>query len=130
MTSSGGLASADAFRGKDSILSGPAGGVVGVAHVARTLSRSTAIGFDMGGTSTDVSRWSAGGDSAGPSDFDLEFETEKAGQRIATPMMAIETVAAGGGSICHFDGVKFAVGPRAPERTRDPHATDAEVRWR
>jgi len=105
MTSSGGLASIDQFRGKDSILSGPAGGVVGVAHVAKQLDRPAAIGFDMGGTSTDVSRWSG--------DFDLEFETEKSGQRIATPMMAIETVAAGGGSLCQFDGVRLTVGPKS-----------------
>ena len=105
MTSSGGLASIDQFRGKDSILSGPAGGVVGVANVAKQLGRSAAIGFDMGGTSTDVSRWSG--------DFDLDFETEKAGQRIATPMMAIETVAAGGGSLCQFDGVRLTVGPKS-----------------
>ncbi len=105
MTSSGGLASIDQFRGKDSILSGPAGGVVGVAYVAKQLGRSAAIGFDMGGTSTDVSRWSG--------DLELEFETEKAGQRIATPMMAIETVAAGGGSICEFDGVRLTVGPKS-----------------
>lgn len=112
MTSSGGLATFDAFRGKDSILSGPAGGVVGVAHVARRVGRDAAIGFDMGGTSTDVSRWSDPLE-AGEVDFELEFETEKAGQRIAAPMMAIETVAAGGGSLCNFDGVKFIVGPRS-----------------
>lgn len=103
MMSSGGLTPAESFRGKDSILSGPAGGVVGVARAAKTAGYASAIGFDMGGTSTDVSRWDG--------QFQLEFETEKAGQRIATPMMAIETVAAGGGSICHFDGVKLCVGP-------------------
>lgn len=105
MTSSGGLAAAEKFRGKDSILSGPAGGVVGVAQVASQAGFATAIGFDMGGTSTDVSRWDG--------DFELQYETEKAGQRIATPMAAIETVAAGGGSICHFDGVKLVVGPQS-----------------
>ena len=103
MTSSGGLATANQFRGKDSILSGPAGGVVGVAKVATQAGFSSAIGFDMGGTSTDVSRWSG--------ELELEYETEKAGVRVTTPMVAIETVAAGGGSICHFDGVKLAVGP-------------------
>ena len=103
LTSAGGLVDADEFVGKDSILSGPAGGVVGFAQVARTAGFQQAIGFDMGGTSTDVSRFDGR--------FDLEYETEKAGVRVVAPMMAIETVAAGGGSICHFDGVKLAVGP-------------------
>ncbi len=103
MTSSGGLVSATHFRGKDSILSGPAGGAVGVANVARQAGFRSAIGFDMGGTSTDVTRWSG--------ELELEFETEKAGARVTTPMVAIETVAAGGGSVCHFDGVKLTVGP-------------------
>ena len=105
MTSSGGLASPEQFRGKDSILSGPAGGVVGVARVAQQAGFAAAIGFDMGGTSTDVCRWAG--------DFDLEYENEKAGVRIVTPMMAIETVAAGGGSLCKFDGVKLVVGPES-----------------
>ncbi|PQO46011.1 hydantoinase B/oxoprolinase family protein [Blastopirellula marina] len=103
LTSAGGLIAADKFSGKDSILSGPAGGVVGYAAVARQAGFAKAIGFDMGGTSTDVSRF----DGA----FERQFETEKAGVRIVTPMMAIETVAAGGGSICDFDGVKLTVGP-------------------
>ena len=103
MTSSGGLAHASKFRGKDSILSGPAGGVVAVARVAQQVGFSSAIGFDMGGTSTDVSRWAGR--------FDLEYETEKVGTRMATPMVAIETIAAGGGSICSFDGIKLTVGP-------------------
>ncbi len=103
LTSAGGLVDADRFVGKDSILSGPAGGVVGLAAVAKAAGFSHAIGFDMGGTSTDVSRYDGR--------FDLEYETEKAGVRVVAPMMAIETVAAGGGSICHFDGVKLAVGP-------------------
>jgi len=103
LTSAGGLASADQFVGKDSILSGPAGGVVGFSRVARAAGFERAIGFDMGGTSTDVSRYDGR--------FELEYETEKAGVRVVAPMMAIETVAAGGGSICHFDGVKLAVGP-------------------
>jgi 5-oxoprolinase (ATP-hydrolysing) len=103
LTSAGGLVDADKFVGKDSILSGPAGGVVGFAEVAQTAGFQQAIGFDMGGTSTDVSRFDGR--------FDLEYETEKAGVRVVAPMMAIETVAAGGGSICHFDGVKLAVGP-------------------
>ncbi len=91
------------FVGKDSILSGPAGGVVGFSRVAQAAGFDRAIGFDMGGTSTDVSRFDGR--------YELEFETEKSGVRVVAPMMAIETVAAGGGSICHFDGVKLVVGP-------------------
>ncbi len=93
---------AEHFCGKDSILSGPAGGVVGFSRVAQAAGFSRAIGFDMGGTSTDVSRFDGR--------FDLEYETQKAGVRLVAPTMAIETVAAGGGSICRFDGVKFTVG--------------------
>ena len=103
MTSAGGLVAADRFVGKDSILSGPAGGVVGFSRVAEATGFDRAIGFDMGGTSTDVSRYDGR--------YELEFETEKAGVRVVAPMMAIETVAAGGGSICGFDGVKLIVGP-------------------
>ena len=103
MTSAGGLVSCDRFVGKDSILSGPAGGVVGFSRVARRAGFQRAIGFDMGGTSTDVARFDGR--------FELEYETEKAGVRIVAPMLAIETVAAGGGSICWFDGVKLVVGP-------------------
>ena len=105
LTSAGGLCSPGAFSGKDSILSGPAGGVVGSAHVAEQAGCARAIAFDMGGTSTDVSRWDGG--------FEMESETVKAGVRIATPLLAIETVAAGGGSICGFDGEKLTVGPRS-----------------
>ena len=103
MTSAGGLVSADQFVGKDSILSGPAGGVVGFARAAGQAGFERAIGFDMGGTSTDVARFDGR--------FELEYETEKAGVRVVAPMLAIETVAAGGGSICSFDGVKLVVGP-------------------
>ncbi len=103
LTSAGGLVDADVFVGKDSILSGPAGGVVGFSRVARAAGYEQAIGFDMGGTSTDVSRFDGR--------WELEFETEKSEVRVVAPMMAIETVAAGGGSICHFDGVKLVVGP-------------------
>ncbi len=103
VTSAGGLVSADRFVGKDSILSGPAGGVVGFARVAEAAGFKRAIGFDMGGTSTDVSRYDGR--------FELDYETEKGGVRVVAPMMAIETVAAGGGSICGFDGVKLVVGP-------------------
>ena len=103
LTSAGGLIAADLFSGKDSILSGPAGGVVGFSQAAKRAGYKQAIGFDMGGTSTDVSRF--GGT------YEYEYETIKSGVRIVTPMMAIETVAAGGGSICSFDGIKLTVGP-------------------
>ena len=105
MTSAGGLVAAEQFVGKDSILSGPAGGVVGFSRVAQAAGFTQAIGFDMGGTSTDVSRFDGR--------FELEYETEKAGVRVVAPMMAIETVAAGGGSICAFDGAKLVVGPQS-----------------
>ncbi|QGJ71141.1 Hydantoinase B/oxoprolinase [Planctomycetales bacterium 10988] len=103
MTSAGGLVRAEEFVGKDSILSGPAGGVVGFSRVAQTAGFDKAIGFDMGGTSTDVSRFDG--------EFELEYENQKAGVRVVAPMLAIETVAAGGGSLCGFDGVKLTVGP-------------------
>ncbi|MEX0611454.1 MAG: hydantoinase B/oxoprolinase family protein [Pirellulales bacterium] len=105
LTSAGGLVSGANFSGKDSVLSGPAGGVVGFSRVAQAVGFSRAIGFDMGGTSTDVSRFDGR--------FELEYETEKAGVRLVAPTMAIETVAAGGGSICRFDGVKLVVGPES-----------------
>ena len=92
MTSAGGLVAAEHFVGKDSILSGPAGGVVGMARAAQAAGFTRAIGFDMGGTSTDVARFDGR--------FELEYETEKAGVRIVAPMTSIDTVAAGGGSIC------------------------------
>jgi 5-oxoprolinase (ATP-hydrolysing) len=103
MTSAGGLVDSHNFRGRDCILSGPAGGVVGFAMVAARAGFSNAIGFDMGGTSTDVARFDGR--------FEIENETTKAGIRIMTPVLAIETVAAGGGSICGFDGVRLFVGP-------------------
>lgn len=103
MTSAGGLVDADHFVGKDSILSGPAGGAVGFARAAKSAGFERAIGFDMGGTSTDVSYFDGR--------HELDYETEKAGVRVVAPMIAIETVAAGGGSICGFDGVKLVVGP-------------------
>ena len=103
LTSAGGLVDPERFVGKDSILSGPAGGVVGYSRIAQAAGFSRSIGFDMGGTSTDVSRFDGR--------YELQYETEKSGVRIVAPMMAIETVAAGGGSVCHFDGVKLAVGP-------------------
>ncbi len=103
MTSSGGLLTAERFTGKECVLSGPAGGVIGFARAAQQAGFTRAIGFDMGGTSTDVSRFDGR--------YEYEFETTKAGVRIVTPMLAIETVAAGGGSVCGFDGVKLFVGP-------------------
>ena len=103
MTSSGGLVSADRFSGKESVLSGPAGGAIGFSTTAQRAGFPRSIGFDMGGTSTDVSRFDGR--------FEMEYESRKAGVRIASPTLAIETVAAGGGSICGFDGVKLTVGP-------------------
>ncbi|MCP4782452.1 MAG: hydantoinase [Fuerstiella sp.] len=103
MTSAGGLVGSHNFRGRDCILSGPAGGVVGFSKVAVDEGFTNAIGFDMGGTSTDVARFDG--------HFEIENETTKAGVRIMTPVLAIETVAAGGGSICGFDGVRLFVGP-------------------
>ncbi|MFG0332529.1 MAG: hydantoinase/oxoprolinase family protein [Maioricimonas sp. JB049] len=105
MTSAGGLVDADSFVGKDSILSGPAGGVIGYSRVAEQAGFPRSIGFDMGGTSTDVSRYDG--------QYEREYETTKAGVRVVSPMLAIETVAAGGGSICDFDGVKLMVGPES-----------------
>ena len=109
MQSNGGLADAQAFRGKDAILSGPAGGVVGmVAASARHFGEGEPvrlIGFDMGGTSTDVSHYAG--------HFELADESVVAGVRIRAPMMQIHTVAAGGGSICSFDGMRFRVGPES-----------------
>jgi 5-oxoprolinase (ATP-hydrolysing) len=103
MMSSGGLTAAELFQGKDAILSGPAGGVVGMVETGRAAGFGRLIGFDMGGTSTDVSHYDG--------EFERAFETEVAGVRMRAPMMLIHTVAAGGGSILHFDGSRFRVGP-------------------
>src|SRR3954463_2711007 len=103
MMSSGGLTAAELFQGKDAILSGPAGGVVGMAQTGREAGFSRLIGFDMGGPSTDVSHYDG--------EYERAFETEVAGVRMRAPMMLIHTVAAGGGSILHFDGARFRVGP-------------------
>ena len=103
MQSSGGLTDARRFRGKDSILSGPAGGIVGMARTSALAGFDRVIGFDMGGTSTDVSHFAG--------EFEREFETQVAGVRMRAPMMSIHTVAAGGGSILHFDGARLRVGP-------------------
>jgi 5-oxoprolinase (ATP-hydrolysing) len=103
MQSSGGLADAAGFQGKDAILSGPAGGIVGAARTASAAGFDRIISFDMGGTSTDVALYAG--------EFERAFETQVAGVRMRAPMMAINTVAAGGGSILHFDGARFRVGP-------------------
>lgn len=114
MQSSGGLTDAHRFQGKDAILSGPAGGIVGMARTAELAFGGSAatpghgikvIGFDMGGTSTDVSHYAGA--------FEREFETQVAGVRMRAPMMSIHTVAAGGGSILSFDGARFRVGPES-----------------
>jgi 5-oxoprolinase (ATP-hydrolysing) len=105
MQSSGGLTDARAFQGKDAILSGPAGGIVGMARTAKIAGFDKVIGFDMGGTSTDVSHFAG--------EFEREFETQVAGVRMRAPMMSIHTVAAGGGSILEFDGSRFRVGPQS-----------------
>ena len=105
MQSSGGLSDAHAFQGKDAILSGPAGGIVGMARTAAIAGIDKVIGFDMGGTSTDVSHYAG--------EFEREFETQVAGVRMRAPMMSIHTVASGGGSILKFDGERFRVGPQS-----------------
>jgi len=105
MQSSGGLTDAHVFAGKDAILSGPAGGIVGMARTAKQAGHDKVIGFDMGGTSTDVSHY------AGV--FEREFETQVAGVRMRAPMMSIHTVAAGGGSLLQFDGARLRVGPQS-----------------
>lgn len=103
MQSNGGLREAARFRGKDAVLSGPAGGVVGMARTSAQAGYDRVIGFDMGGTSTDVSHYAG--------EFERELGTEVAGVRMRAPMMNIHTVAAGGGSVLHFDGRRYRVGP-------------------
>jgi 5-oxoprolinase (ATP-hydrolysing) len=105
MQSNGGLTEARAFRGKDAILSGPAGGVVGMVAASVPHGSERLIGFDMGGTSTDVSHYAGR--------YELGDENLIAGVRIRAPMMQIHTIAAGGGSICRFDGMRFRVGPES-----------------
>ncbi len=105
MTSSGGLTSAATFHGRDAILSGPAGGIVAMAETARAAGFERVIGFDMGGTSTDVSHFAG--------TYERTFETEVAGVRLRVPMLDIHTVAAGGGSIVRFDGARLKVGPES-----------------
>ncbi|HET9146467.1 MAG TPA: hydantoinase/oxoprolinase family protein, partial [Acetobacteraceae bacterium] len=129
MQSHGGLAQASRFKGKDAILSGPAGGIVGAARTAAMAGFEEIIGFDMGGTSTDVALYAGG--------FERAFETEVAGVRMRAPMMAINTVAAGGGSILSFDGARFRVGPESAGASPGPAGyrrggpltvTDANIR--
>ncbi|MEY4953000.1 MAG: hypothetical protein RL299_1424 [Pseudomonadota bacterium] len=105
MQSSGGLIEGSRFHGKDAILSGPAGGIVGMARTAEMSGVSKVIGFDMGGTSTDVSHYAG--------HFERDSETRVAGVRIRTPMLRIHTVASGGGSICRFDAGRLVVGPES-----------------
>lgn len=105
MQSSGGLTHADHFQGKDAILSGPAGGIVGAVKAAALSGYDKIIGFDMGGTSTDVTHYNG--------EYERSFETEVAGVRMRVPMMHIHTVAAGGGSLVKFDGSRFRVGPES-----------------
>ena len=103
MQSNGGLAEAGQFRGKDAILSGPAGGIVGMARMSQLAGFDKVIGFDMGGTSTDVSHYAG--------EYERVFHTQIAGVRLRAPMIDIHTVAAGGGSVLHFDGARYRVGP-------------------
>jgi 5-oxoprolinase (ATP-hydrolysing) len=105
MQSNGGLTDARLFQGKDSILSGPAGGIVGAVQTSKMAGFDKIIGFDMGGTSTDVSHFNG--------EYERTFETEVAGVRLRAPMMSIHTVAAGGGSILNFDGSRYRVGPES-----------------
>ncbi|MEO7206012.1 MAG: hydantoinase B/oxoprolinase family protein [Steroidobacteraceae bacterium] len=105
MQSSGGLTQSQLFHGKDAILSGPAGGIVGMVRTAQALGHSKLIGFDMGGTSTDVSHFAG--------EFERAFDTEVGGVRVRAPMMSIHSIAAGGGSIVQFDGARLRVGPQS-----------------
>ncbi|MBO9696663.1 MAG: hydantoinase B/oxoprolinase family protein [Sphingopyxis sp.] len=114
MKSSGGLAAASAFHGRDAILSGPAGGIVGMVGSAAPLGKDRLIGFDMGGTSTDVSHYAGR--------LERDNETIVAGTRIRAPMLRIHTVAAGGGSICRWDGARLLVGPESAGANPGPAA--------
>jgi 5-oxoprolinase (ATP-hydrolysing) len=112
MQSSGGLAQAHHFQGKDAILSGPAGGIVGMVRTAQAAGHSKLIGFDMGGTSTDVSHFAG--------EYERAFDTEVGGVRVRAPMMSIHTIAAGGGSIIRFDGARLRVGPESAGASPGP----------
>jgi 5-oxoprolinase (ATP-hydrolysing) len=114
MMSSGGLTAAELFQGKDAILSGPAGGVVGMVETAKSAGFKKVIGFDMGGTSTDVAHFDG--------EYERAFDTEVAGVRIRAPMMHIHTVAAGGGSILKFEDGRFKAGPQSAGANPGPAA--------
>jgi 5-oxoprolinase (ATP-hydrolysing) len=114
MMSSGGLTAADLFQGKDALLSGPAGGVVGMVETAKAEDYHDVIGFDMGGTSTDVAHYAGS--------YERAFDTEVAGVRVRAPMMRIHTVAAGGGSILHYEAGRFQVGPDSAGANPGPAA--------
>ena len=114
MQSSGGLVEAMRLRGKDAILSGPAGGIVGAVQTSVLAGLTKIIAFDMGGTSTDVSHYAG--------EYERSFETEIAGVRLRSPVLQIHTVAAGGGSICSFDGVRLRVGPQSAGALPGPAA--------
>ncbi|WP_287520921.1 hydantoinase B/oxoprolinase family protein [Okeania sp. SIO2C2] len=120
MQSNGGLTDAQKFQGKDSILSGPAGGIVGAVQTSKMAGFHQIISFDMGGTSTDVAHY-AGAENK-TIEYEREFETEIAGVRLQTPMMSIHTVAAGGGSILFFDGSRYRVGPESAGANPGPAA--------
>ena len=119
MQSSGGLIDAEAFQGKDCILSGPAGGIVGAVATSLAAGARKVITFDMGGTSTDVAQYSG--------EYERSLETEIAGVRLRSPMMRIHTVAAGGGSILHYEGGRFRVGPDSAGS--DPRTGMLPKRW-
>ncbi len=114
MQSSGGLVDAHRFHGKDAILSGPAGGIVGAVRASARAGFEKIISFDMGGTSTDVAHYSG--------EYERAYEVEVAGVRLRAPIMQIHTVAAGGGSICHYDGVRLRVGPDSAGANPGPAA--------
>jgi 5-oxoprolinase (ATP-hydrolysing) len=114
MQSHGGLTRADSFQGKDAILSGPAGGIIGMARSAQSAGFNRIIGFDMGGTSTDVSHYAG--------EYERQLETLVGGVRLSTPMLNIHTVAAGGGSILHFDAGRLRVGPDSAGANPGPRA--------
>jgi 5-oxoprolinase (ATP-hydrolysing) len=114
MMSSGGLTAAELFQGKDALLSGPAGGVVGMAQTAKAAGFDAVIGFDMGGTSTDVAHFNG--------EYERAFDTEVAGVRIRAPMMRIHTVAAGGGSVLHYEAGRFQAGPDSAGANPGPAA--------
>ncbi|AID30998.1 5-oxoprolinase (ATP-hydrolyzing) [Mesorhizobium sp. USDA 4775] len=114
MMSSGGLTAADMFQGKDALLSGPAGGVVGMVETAKLAGFEKVIGFDMGGTSTDVAHYHG--------EYERAFDTEVAGVRVRAPMMRIHTVAAGGGSVLHYEAGRFRAGPDSAGANPGPAA--------